>query len=586
MPIRIGGGRKRRNWIASVRLGDPFLPKSNAGGPFSQAPGVATETDTALALRQRAPLPALLTQGSSTTNTTSYATASVSVTLGRPVVIDVFNDSSASGNDQPPTGITGPGGMTFTKVAETNPDVDFVWQSRWVAVPTSTASGAITITYSTTQDYVVWAVTEWTGTPATGTGTNMFSEHVTGNVASGAGTTDTEALASIGAQNRPFAAFAAENTAATVRTATADAGWSELSDTGVGDGGFSYALTTIWRDSNDDLSAGVTWTAGTGVKSAIISEVVYGSASLGGAVGLATETDTARQLVMQKMRAAETDTALALARRKLRATGLATETDTALALGRVKARSVGLATETDTALALGRVKLRAVGLASETDTAFALARGGLTLPTGLASETDAAFALARIKSKAVAIAAETDAAIALARVKARATGRADEIDTALALARGGVVQIATGLASETDTAFALGSIGGASAVAVTPAGGVRRRKRERFIARFRGEDREFETLEALEAFVSEATASQQPRPVKAREPIRIEIAAPALQEAADAGLALPRRLAAMPTGAALAAVRKFDAAYTRMLRDVERARQREDEDEEVMLWLM
>ncbi len=32
MPRRIGGGRKRRNWIASVRLGDPFLPLGDAAG--------------------------------------------------------------------------------------------------------------------------------------------------------------------------------------------------------------------------------------------------------------------------------------------------------------------------------------------------------------------------------------------------------------------------------------------------------------------------------------------------------------------------------------------------------------------------
>lgn len=39
MPRRIGGGHKRRNWIASVRLGDPFLPLNDAPGGAASITG-------------------------------------------------------------------------------------------------------------------------------------------------------------------------------------------------------------------------------------------------------------------------------------------------------------------------------------------------------------------------------------------------------------------------------------------------------------------------------------------------------------------------------------------------------------------
>lgn len=177
---------------------------------------------------------------------------------------------------------------------------------------------------------------------------------------------------------------------------------------------------------------------------------------LSGAVGTATETDTALGLAKFKTKAlglaTETDTSLALTRVKVRATGIATETDSALGLAKFKSKALGLANETDSSLALTRLKIRALGLSAETDTALTLARAmGRTV--GVATETDTALNLARLKIKGLGRSDETDTALALSSAAGIAVGRADETDTALSLSR---LKIrACGTALETDAALAL-----------------------------------------------------------------------------------------------------------------------------------
>lgn len=193
----------------------------------------------------------------------------------------------------------------------------------------------------------------------------------------------------------------------------------------------------------------------------IVPDVVDVAAGAGGAVGLATEVDTAMPLGAVQIRAVglatEADTALARTAVQLRSVGLASETDTALALGRVQIRAVGLATETDTALARGAVQIRPAGLATETDTALALAPGSAPGTVGVAVETDTALALGARQIRPVGLAVETSTALARPVVVARGVGLALEIDAAFA--RPALLARQVGRADETDTAFALGSGG-------------------------------------------------------------------------------------------------------------------------------
>jgi hypothetical protein len=114
--------------------------------------------------------------------------------------------------------------------------------------------------------------------------------------------------------------------------------------------------------------------------------------------------------------------------------GVATETDTALAVSMQKHVAIGVATETDVALAPTLHKRIAVGMATETDTALApLLAGPITIDPGIATETDVALAPTLRKVLTVGIAQETDTALAQVVVKILGIGIAVEVDSAFAL---------------------------------------------------------------------------------------------------------------------------------------------------------
>jgi hypothetical protein len=107
-----------------------------------------------------------------------------------------------------------------------------------------------------------------------------------------------------------------------------------------------------------------------------------------------------------------------------------------------------------------------------------------------------------------------------------------------------------------------------------PAG---RKRHKRYIAVFKEQEYEFPTLEQLEEFVEQVRASQTPKPKRIREPIRIKLAKEFAEEVAEV-IEPPQRLSAMPISAALAQVRRIEQAMLK---------QREEDDEnEVLLWLM
>ena len=123
-----------------------------------------------------------------------------------------------------------------------------------------------------------------------------------------------------------------------------------------------------------------------------------------------------------------------------------------------------------------------------------------------------------------------------------------------------------------------GGIAGAivDAPAQTPAGRSKR-TRERYIARYKGEDHEFVSLEELEVFVEQARKEQSVQPKRQRAAVRITLT-PGFAEQVEQVIEPPKRMYSMPPSAAMAQVRRIEAAMLR-------ARIADDEDE-VLLWLM
>lgn len=105
-----------------------------------------------------------------------------------------------------------------------------------------------------------------------------------------------------------------------------------------------------------------------------------------------------------------------------------------------------------------------------------------------------------------------------------------------------------------------------------------RRIRERYIARFKGEDHEFSTLEELEEFVAQAQKVEQKKPKKARKPIRIELS-PDYFEDVPKAVKPPPPLPQMRPSRALEQIRQLE-------RRIEQAIQDDEDDNEVLLWLM
>lgn len=148
-------------------------------------------------------------------------------------------------------------------------------------------------------------------------------------------------------------------------------------------------------------------------------------------------------------RSDEVDSAQTLAQVLIRATGLATTTNTALTLGGKLIRVLGLTSETDTALAQTAVTVRAAGLATETDTS--LTRGS-AIAASLSSSTETAFALSGQLIRATGLATSTNTA--LTQGAALGTNRGNETDAALTLSA--KLVRAAGLNLETDTALIRG----------------------------------------------------------------------------------------------------------------------------------
>ena len=118
-----------------------------------------------------------------------------------------------------------------------------------------------------------------------------------------------------------------------------------------------------------------------------------------------------------------------------------------------------------------------------------------------------------------------------------------------------------------------------------PAGRPRRKKRERYLARYKGQYYEFETVEDLEVFVEKAKAEEAPKPKKQRAPIKITIS-PDFKEEIAPMVNIPPRIEYMPASAALAHIRKIDYTLERFLAEAKRKADEEEAEMEELLMLL
>jgi hypothetical protein len=222
---------------------------------------------------------AALTSGSSATDTTSYATASVSPTASRLIIVAVHNAAQSAVNAAPPTGVAG-AGLTFAALGTAQSDTTFgTAVSFWRAMSASPGTGALTITFANTQTAVNWSVFELAGVDTSGSnGAGAVNTNTAGNKNAGATASATATLGAFAnANNGAICATGALVAGVTIPTCTPDTGWTEIHDTGTADGTISIAIETQWRASNDTTALG-TWSVNAGVLT-VAAEIIAAAAT-------------------------------------------------------------------------------------------------------------------------------------------------------------------------------------------------------------------------------------------------------------------------------------------------------------------
>lgn len=142
-------------------------------------------------------------------------------------------------------------------------------------------------------------------------------------------------------------------------------------------------------------------------------------------------------------------------------------------------------------------------------------------------------------------------------------------------------EIAVPSGSLTLTGYAPEVLGGTSIPeARNTGGGIPKRKRERYVVKVGDRLEVFSTAEEMEAYVEEVTREEAPKPKKKRAAIRIELA-PQFTEEVRTYTEPPRINAKAPPSVALEQVRRLEKRIAELIRQEE-----EDEDDEVVLWLM
>lgn len=220
-------------------------------------------------------IPTLKTANGSTSDGTSYNTASVSWNIGDLVLLAISN-AQTSGNAVVPNTPT-VAGLTFNLAASIN-EGTFVHTSLWWAHASAGSSGAINITYSTSQNNCNWAV-------ATVTGHNSVTPILQSKTNTSAGAGGTTIVATLDNALASGSLVFAVGMSGIDGSSTAEA--TELSDNGFTDGiGGIAAQTLSTQYSTSDTGPTFTFSISDVRRSAITVEIQQGAQLL--TPGLAT----------------------------------------------------------------------------------------------------------------------------------------------------------------------------------------------------------------------------------------------------------------------------------------------------------
>lgn len=186
-----------------------------------------------------------LTTSGNTSAGTAYSSASISPTGNRLVLAAIAH--SASGVQPVPT-ISG-GGMTTWNQVNTVEINGFVRISVFRALQSSPSSGALSITFSASQDRCAWSIVELIGIDTGGSnGSNAVVQSATGAV-SGSGTSVTATLGDFSnVGNATFGAAVVQSNPE--RTISPGSGFTEIAEYNAPAGNF-IAIQTEFKNTND-----------------------------------------------------------------------------------------------------------------------------------------------------------------------------------------------------------------------------------------------------------------------------------------------------------------------------------------------
>lgn len=206
---------------------------------------------------------AQITSGNSSTDATSYATASVTLKAGRLYLLSVVNTKASADVISAVTG-----GPTFTSRATTQFNGTAHRVSLWSAVPTTDYTGTLTIDFGggNTQTACVWSLLECSGVDTTTTDGIVQTATGTGS--------STTPLATLGAFDSADNATFGINANVSDTTTTPGAGFTEMSDNNAATP--AACMQTQWRVDNDTTSDGTITSAQWG---AIAAEIKADTAS-------------------------------------------------------------------------------------------------------------------------------------------------------------------------------------------------------------------------------------------------------------------------------------------------------------------
>jgi len=213
------------------------------------------------------------TTGGSTTNGSTYTTASITMTIDTLILCWVANEEGGTLTDPDTVASTS---VSFTKILGGIDDGATSGRiSLWGAIPTSTVTETVTATFTTggSQANCSWSLTEVDGADVSTTVANAIVQSA--SVTSGSqGTSGSITLAAFGdTDNRPFAGFY------TSQANTSLVAGTDFSLLGTSNPGETNSIGSEWRSDAVDTGPDMSWT-GTSHYAGIAVEVKIAASAL------------------------------------------------------------------------------------------------------------------------------------------------------------------------------------------------------------------------------------------------------------------------------------------------------------------